>query len=308
MQVVNYKELLINKDKVVMASVDLACIIGDCEEAIALNQISYWLERYKEINRNFKDGRFWVYNSYQKWHHDNFPFWHPSKIQRIFRSLENKGLLLSANLNSAGFDKTKWYSIDYEKLQEMADEYEHKNKKSLIENERPLIENEQWLIKDERPLIAGDYPIPENTTEDTTEVNKYILSGTPDSTPPDASVQPKKTKKSKPKSHPEEVKQIVEYFNRVCDTNYKYQSKSTADIINARLNDGFTVEDFYKVIDTKHAEWANDPDMCKYIRPQTLFRPSHFENYLNQRSSPQTGEKSSISREMSELYNALIIE
>lgn len=139
-----------------------------------------------------------------------------------------------------------------------------------------------------------------------------ILSGMPDSTPesipPDAPDKPKKAGKPKLKTHPEEVRQIVEHFNRVCGTDYKYQSKATADMINARLNDGFTVEDFYKVIDTKYAEWVNNPDMCKYIRPQTLFRPSHFENYLNQRSSPQTGEKSGISQEMSELYNALIIE
>lgn len=316
----NYRELLINKDKVVMASVDLACVIGDCEEAIVLNQVSYWIERYKEINRNYKDGRFWVYNSYQKWHDDNFPFWHPSKIQRIFKSLENKGLLLSANLNNAGFDKTKWYTIDYEELQKMANNYE--NKSSLLENEQSLPENEQSLLiiksplpGNERSLIAGEYPIPEDTTENTTEVTagcKYILSGKPDdasdSMPASASVKTKKSKKPKPANHPEEIKQIIDYFNRVCGTDYKYQSKATVDMINARLNDGFTVEDFRKVIDTKYAEWANDSDMCKYLRPQTLFRPSHFEDYLNQRSAPADTQSKGISQEMSDLYNALIIE
>lgn len=316
----NYKELLINKDKVVMASVDLACVIGDCEEAIVLNQVSYWIERYKEINRNYRDGRFWVYNSYQKWHDDNFPFWHPSKIQRIFKSLENKGLLLSANLNSAGFDKTKWYTIDYEELQKMANDYESKN--TLLENGQSLLENEQSLLKIESPLLengqsllAGEYPIPEDTTENTTEDTtgcKCILSGKPDdasdSMPVSVSVKTKKSKKPKPTNHPEEIKQIIDYFNRVCGTDYKYQSKATGDMINARLNDGFTVEDFCKVIDTKYAEWVNNPDMCKYIRPQTLFRPSHFENYLNQRSAPTDTQLNGISREMSDLYNALIIE
>ncbi len=322
----NYRELLINKDKVVMTSVVLACVIGDCEEAIALNQVSYWLERYKEMNRNFKEGRFWVYNSYQKWHDDNFPFWHPSKIQRIFRSLEDKGLLLSSNHNSAGFDKTKWYSIDYEKLQEMLNDYEFKNKNSLIENEQSSIENGQRLIENEKsllnnanslieneqPLIAGDYPIPEDTTEnipEDTNRDKYILSGTPDNAPDSALEDTtKKSKKKKTKTHPEEVRQIIDYFNQVCGTNYKYQSKATADMVNARLNDGFTVQDFYTVIDKKHAEWSNDSKYCKYLRPETLFRPSHFESYLNQRSAPAEESVNGISREMSELYNALIIE
>ncbi len=317
----NYKELLINKDKVVMASVDLACVIGDCEEAIVLNQVSYWIERYREINRNCKDGRFWVYNSYQKWHDDNFPFWHPSKIQRIFKSLEKKGLLLSANHNNAGFDKTKWYTIDYEKLQRMADDYESES--SLIENEQSLIRNEQSLpkyesplIRNEQSLIAGEYPIPEDTTENTTEDTagyKYILSGKPDdasgSADQNASGKPKKTRNTRLTNHPEEIRQVIDYFNRVCGTNYKHQSKATAEMINARINDGFKVEDFYKVIDKKHAEWKNDSKYCKYLRPETLFRPSHFESYLNQMEVSAGGEDAGgVSQEMADLYNAVIIK
>ena len=179
----NYKELLINKDKVVMTSVDLAIIIGDLEEAIVLNQVSYWLEKYREISHNFKDKRYWVYNSYQKWHDDNFPFWSPKKIQRIFRSLEKKGLLLSANYNSVGFDKTKWYSINYNKLQAMINNYENQNKQSLLTDEQSLLIDEQSLLADEQSLLAdeqsllaseqsllaGEQPIPEDTTEDTTK-------------------------------------------------------------------------------------------------------------------------------------------
>ena len=148
-------------------------------------------------------------------------------------------------------------------------------------------------------------------TNNNLDNNKYILSGTPDgasgSAPeniPEKSCKPKKTKG---KTHPEEVRQIIDHFNHVCGTDYKYQSKATADMINARLNDGFTVKDFYKVIDTKYAEWVNDPDMCKYIRPQTLFRPSHFENYLNQRSSPD-GSTGGISAECRRLYSSVVIE
>lgn len=156
----DYRELLIDKDRVVVASVDLAIVLGGIEEAVALNQISYWLEKYKETNHNFKDGKYWVYNSYKKWHESNFPFWHPSKIQRIFSSLESKGVLISANYNTAGFDKTKWYSIDYDTLQNMIDERFSENKNSLTEHEQSLSESEQ-------SLSVCDYPIPEVTTETT---------------------------------------------------------------------------------------------------------------------------------------------
>lgn len=59
----NCRSLFINKDKVVLASIDLACVVGDLEEAVVLNQVSYWIEKYKETNHNFKDGKYWVYNS-----------------------------------------------------------------------------------------------------------------------------------------------------------------------------------------------------------------------------------------------------
>ena len=159
------RSLFIDKDKVVLASVDLACVVGDLEEAVALNQVSYWIEKYKETNHNFKDGKYWVYNSYQKWHDDNFPFWHTSKIQRIFKSLEKKGLLISANYNSAGFDKTKWYSIDYAKLQKMMEDYISEKERQSTEDKNSLPDNESSLIENEQSLIGSDYPIPEDTPE-----------------------------------------------------------------------------------------------------------------------------------------------
>lgn len=58
----------------------------------------------------------------QKWHDDVFEFWSESTLRRIFTSLEKKGILIVGNFNKMGFDRTKWYSIDYDKLNEIADE------------------------------------------------------------------------------------------------------------------------------------------------------------------------------------------
>ena len=43
-------------------------------------------------------------------------------IKRIIRKLEKEGYLLSANYNRLKMDKTKWYSINYEKVSELWDE------------------------------------------------------------------------------------------------------------------------------------------------------------------------------------------
>lgn len=77
------------------------------------------------------------------------------------------------------------------------------------------------------------------------------------------------------------IKNVVNYLNTVCNTNYKYSSEATKKKIRARLNEGFTEDDFYSVIDVKYAEWGKDSSMSKYLRPETLFG-TKFESYLNQ--------------------------
>lgn len=77
------------------------------------------------------------------------------------------------------------------------------------------------------------------------------------------------------------IKNVVNYLNTICGTNYKYSSEATKKKIRARLNEGFTEDDFYSVIDVKYAEWGKDSSMSKYLRPETLFG-TKFESYLNQ--------------------------
>lgn len=72
---------------------------------------------------------------------------------------------------------------------------------------------------------------------------------------------------------------IIVYLNEKAKTNYKPTTPKTQSLIRARVNEGFTEEDFRKVIDNKTAEWLGS-DMEKYLRPETLFG-TKFESYLN---------------------------
>lgn len=73
---------------------------------------------------------------------------------------------------------------------------------------------------------------------------------------------------------------IIARLNEKAGTAYRATSKATQSHINARIAEGFTIEDFFVVIDKKCAEWKGDSKMEKYLRPETLFG-SKFENYLN---------------------------
>ena len=75
--------------------------------------------------------------------------------------------------------------------------------------------------------------------------------------------------------------EIVTYLNDVADKKYRHTTRKTKDLIKARWNEGFRLDDFKKVIDIKTKEWKNDNHMNQYLRPETLFG-TKFESYLNQ--------------------------
>ena len=81
------------------------------------------------------------------------------------------------------------------------------------------------------------------------------------------------------------IKNIVEYLNARAKTKYRHNTEETAKLIKARLNENFTVDDFFTVIDKKCAEWIGT-DFEKFLRPKTLFG-TKFESYLNAKTSAQ---------------------
>jgi uncharacterized phage protein (TIGR02220 family) len=75
--------------------------------------------------------------------------------------------------------------------------------------------------------------------------------------------------------------QVLEHLNQV--TGKKFRKLGH---IPARLKDGCSVEDCKRVIDTK----AQDPHFQanpKYMNPDTLFRPTNFDKYLNEANAPE---------------------
>ena len=77
------------------------------------------------------------------------------------------------------------------------------------------------------------------------------------------------------------IKESIEYLNLKAGTNYKTTTPKTRQLIKARLKEGFTLDDFYTVIDKKVLLWGKDIKMQAYLRPETLFSPK-FESYLNE--------------------------
>ncbi|MDH8790042.1 DnaD domain protein [Staphylococcus epidermidis] len=140
----------------------LATEIG-LNESIVLQQMHYWL---KKSNYNY-DGRHWIYNSFPEWQ-KHFPFWSVMTIKRAVYSLEKQNLLYVGNYNKAKFDKTKWYSINYEKLEGMKRPSYQNDTTSVSKRNDGVYQNDTTNTRDYTEIYS------ERDRDDVSHVFKYI--------------------------------------------------------------------------------------------------------------------------------------
>lgn len=150
-------------------SVHIATVLGNLDYAVLLQQIRYWIEHKKEIEKDFHDNHYWVYNTYDGWK-AQFPFWSVSKIRRLFNGLEDLGIVLSGNYNQKNFDNTKWYTIDFHALDRLGElglkAYVAEREAHLtnptdpsVQNEQtPSVQNEQTSAQNEQTNTKGLSP------------------------------------------------------------------------------------------------------------------------------------------------------
>ena len=180
-------KLLINESPLVV-SPSLAVALGNINEAIILQQLQYWLTRSKKTYNNRK----WIYNPVRDWQ-KQFPWLSKTAITNRLNSLEEKGIIITANFNKRRFDRTKWYSIDYDKLNaliESADEPENEPEieEKSVDNSNELSQesdksNNKKVVNGDTSNLQNDFqescnshlqesckPIPIDYQETTTEI------------------------------------------------------------------------------------------------------------------------------------------
>lgn len=120
-------------------------------EAIVLQQMHYWLNKRTHL----KDGKYWTYGSMVTWQRDQFFFWSVNTVKRTFASLEKQNLLIVGNYNRAGFDKTKWYSINYETLEQVS--------QRLTQNESTI--DPMWVVGETQNETDNTLDLPETSSD-----------------------------------------------------------------------------------------------------------------------------------------------
>lgn len=173
------------------------------------------------------------------------------KQSKIIEELTKLGILEQEN---KGMPMKRYFRINFQKIEELVFKKDSKNLKSSIEeNEKQGFKN--FESKDLKNFNACIEKISNNKELNNNNLNKELNNNI--------------------------YKEAVDYLNQKAGTKYKSSSKNTTKHIKARINDGYTLEDFKTVIDKKCSEWLNT-DMEKYLCPDTLFG-SKFEKYLNQK-------------------------
>lgn len=179
----------------IVANKTLARELG-LNEALVLQQINYWIEINKKSGKNYHDGKYWTYNSIRAWQENDFDYMSFDTVKRTFSKLEKAGYLLVGNYNKDPRDKTKWYTINNDKLEELYMDIDLKKQKIQTEALKNSMPN---ALGQNAPMDKGKInqcnnadctnaqvqnalmqkdnlhqPLPENTTNNTTNNSAYI--------------------------------------------------------------------------------------------------------------------------------------
>lgn len=171
-------KLIINENPLLVLPT-LAATIG-LNEAIILQQIHYWLD--PRINSNYINGLYWVYNTYHQWA-KQFPFWSEVTIRRTIKNLEKSNLLISDDFNKNPYLRLKWYTINYNTLENIEKNIHLSNKikttDQIDQGLNILTDHNDQLYRSNRtvdPINLIDSCIDTKTTTKITTKNSLSLS------------------------------------------------------------------------------------------------------------------------------------
>ena len=128
-------------EKPIVVNRELAGVLGDVDLAIILQEIHYWININKQNTEmglssivTYYDECFWCFRTYEEWLLD-FPWLCLRTLKSKIKKLEDMELLISNNFNKLNIDRTKWYTINYDKLAELEQQFQAKKEEKIKEKE-----------------------------------------------------------------------------------------------------------------------------------------------------------------------------
>ncbi len=220
------------------------------EAAVMLSELADE-ERYYEEN-GLLDGR-WFYSTVQNV--EMRTDLSKRKQLNALKRLEDAGIV---KCEVRGMPAKRYFSLNPDGLQD-------------IFNSKPVVSNRSSKLERTGPTRC----LKTSQQDGAKQANKMAQNGTERITPF------KKNEVKNNKIINKDCLDVINYLNEKTGRRYK-ATENYNRLINGRKSEGHTVEEMKQVIDIKCDEWSGT-DMEKFLRPSTLFAPSHFEDYLNQK-------------------------
>ena len=162
------KIYLPNTDRTIMRIFpQLAAEIG-LNESLMFLQLEFLISIAKTEKHEDKK---WTYQSIRDLQENYFPFWSTATVNRTLKSIEEKKLVHVGNFNKHKYDKTRWFSINWEIASEL------KSIKIIDSETGGVFQNDTRSNHNDTRSTQNDTTIPETTTETTTEVKKRKEEG-----------------------------------------------------------------------------------------------------------------------------------
>lgn len=101
----------------------LARVLKNSDQAIMVDQLLNWQQEKVRINdpEAFREGSWWVYMPIREWQ-EQLSWISEHTIRRNLKELNELGLIRIGDFNRHRYDRTRWYTVDKEKLRLMISE------------------------------------------------------------------------------------------------------------------------------------------------------------------------------------------
>lgn len=171
-------------------------------------------------------------------------------------------------------------------------------KRQRVRDEQGKFKENEWILS-ESPML--EKPMLENLMLDNrtlTNTNNNNINNNKDES---NSTKENKESNNKKNKYNFNYKEFFKFFKETTGKRYT-ATNNNKKLINARLNEGATKQDFYLITKHKAIQWKDNDKMNKWLKPDTLFIPKHFENYLNEAEAyfsaePQNKKEESSAKE-----------
>ena len=254
-------------------TIDKLFLLDNASDCIALYMLYYKTAKWQKTNQPKANDEY--VKKCLKWGFE--------RIRKTKQTLKEQGLIDIVQYRKdgkiAGWYVRVSYLITQKQVEDIKIEVQNESNNTSIQEVGFATSSEQNLntLKENNKYLKKENINTLNNNVEKDNIKLIPLTNINDITVPNKKLDIRDKKES---LLLENVKCIIEYLNESINSNYKYTTKGTINLIKARFKEGYKLDDFYDVIDKKVKEWYNT-EMQQYLRPSTLFG-NKFEGYLNQ--------------------------